>query len=100
MLLITCPWCGPRDELEFHCGGEGHIWRPEPYDGISDEAWAEYLFSRGNPKGPHLERWVHDGGCRRWFNLARDTATHAIIASYVIDAPKLVLGDALVERDR
>ncbi len=25
MLLIACPWCGPRDETEFNCGGEGHI---------------------------------------------------------------------------
>ena len=28
MLLIPCPWCGPRDEIEFHYGGEAHIARP------------------------------------------------------------------------
>ncbi|MEB0164296.1 sarcosine oxidase subunit delta, partial [Glaciimonas sp. CA11.2] len=28
MLLITCPWCGPRAESEFHCGGEADIARP------------------------------------------------------------------------
>jgi len=22
------------------------------------------------------ERWVHSAGCRRWFNLVRDTVTH------------------------
>jgi heterotetrameric sarcosine oxidase delta subunit len=24
------------------------------------------------------ERWVHTAGCRRWFNLVRDTVTHTI----------------------
>ena len=30
MLIITCPFCGPRDEVEFACGGEAHITRPLP----------------------------------------------------------------------
>jgi len=25
MLLIHCPHCGDRNEVEFHCGGESHI---------------------------------------------------------------------------
>ncbi len=91
MLLIPCPWCGPRDEIEFHCGGQGHIQRAEPYDQVSDETWSDYLFNRSNPKGVHLERWVHDGGCRRWFNLARDTTTHRITAVYTMSAPKPAL---------
>ena len=28
MLLITCPWCGARDQSEFSYGGEAHIPRP------------------------------------------------------------------------
>jgi sarcosine oxidase subunit delta len=28
MLLIECPWCGPRDEIEFSYGGEAHRVRP------------------------------------------------------------------------
>ena len=24
MLLIPCPWCGEREETEFHHGGEAH----------------------------------------------------------------------------
>jgi sarcosine oxidase subunit delta len=88
MLLIACPWCGPRDEIEFHCGGESHIRRPEPYDEVTDEAWADYLFARENPKGLHSERWVHDGGCRQWFNIARDTVTHEIRHVYRMTDPK------------
>src|SRR3546814_5329175 len=73
MLLIDCPFCGPRAEIEFRCGGESHIQRPGPHDRVSDAEWADYLFNRENPKGEHRERWFHSAGCRRWFNAARDT---------------------------
>ena len=82
MLLIPCPWCGPREESEFSCGGEAHLERPLEPDGLSDEAWADYVFMRANPKGPHRERWVHSHGCRRWFNVERDTLSHRIVAVY------------------
>lgn len=82
MLLIPCPYCGPRAEIEFRCGGEAHIARPGPHSDVSDEAWAEYLFYRGNPKGEHRERWLHSAGCGRWFNVARDTVTHQIRTVY------------------
>lgn len=82
MLLIDCPNCGPRAESEYRYGGETHIQRPGPHDEVSDEAWADYLFYRQNQKGDHRERWVHAAGCRRWFNVARDTLTHRIIAIY------------------
>ena len=87
MLLIPCPWCGPRDEIEFHYGGEAHIARPTDPDALGDSTWAEYLFMRNNPKGPFAERWVHSAGCRHWFNLQRDTATHRILAVYKIGDP-------------
>lgn len=82
MLLIPCPWCGERAEVEFRGGGEAHIARPENPEAIGDAAWAEYLFMRTNPKGWHKERWYHVHGCRRWFNLVRHTLTHRIVASY------------------
>ncbi len=82
MLLITCPHCGPRAEIEFRYGGETHISRPGPHDQVGDQAWADYLFYRLNPKGEHRERWFHAAGCRRWFNLARDTVTHSISVVY------------------
>ena len=82
MLLISCPWCGPRDEIEFRCGGEAHISRPADPDALSDALWADYLFMRRNTKGAHRERWVHAQGCRRWFNVERSTVTHAITRVY------------------
>ncbi len=82
MLSIPCPWCGPRDETEYSYGGEAHIVRPEDPQALSDREWADYLFMRANTKGAHRERWVHSHGCRRWFNVERNTATNEIIAVY------------------
>ena len=82
MLLITCPWCGPRAEIVFSCGGEAHIARPADPGSMSDEAWADYLFMRKNPRGAHREQWNHSSGCRRWFNVERDTVTYRINAVY------------------
>ncbi len=87
MLLIPCPWCGPRDETEFSCGGEGHIPRPADPAALTDPEWADYLFMRKNPKGVHTERWVHSQGCRRWFNVARHTVSHEILAVYKMGEP-------------
>lgn len=80
MLRIRCPWCGMRDEPEFQCAGTTAIARP-PIE-VSDEIWAQYLFFRENPKGIHRERWRHTFGCGQWFNVARDTVTHEVIATY------------------
>ncbi|WP_319414241.1 sarcosine oxidase subunit delta [uncultured Cohaesibacter sp.] len=82
MFKIDCPYCGARDESEFSYGGEAHITRPEKPESLSDEAWGAFLFTRSNKKGLIRERWLHSHGCRRWFNLLRDSASHEIIASY------------------
>ena len=95
MLLIPCPWCGPRDESEFHYGGEAHIVRPSAPDELSDAEWADYLFMRKNTSGRYQEQWSHAAGCRRWFNAQRDTVTNEIITVYQVgeSAPE-VSGDA------
>jgi sarcosine oxidase subunit delta len=85
MMLLSCPCCGARDESEFLCAGTTHIARAAA--NASDEEWGRYLFFRGNPKGVHLERWRHVYGCGIWFNLARHTVTHEILAVYPINAP-------------
>ena len=82
MLNIPCPWCGPRDETEFHYGHEAGVEYPENRDNLSDEEWAKYVFFRANPKGWHAERWVHSAGCRRWFNVWRNTVTNEFGPTY------------------
>ena len=95
MLLITCPHCGPREESEFSCGGEAHIARPLAENSLTDVEFADYLFLRDNPKGIFLERWRHVAGCRRWFNMARDTVTHEIVEIYPMGStPKSKAGKA------
>jgi len=76
MLQITCPWCGPRAESEFSCGGEAQFARPLDTDALDDKQWGDYLFMRKNPKGAHFEQWLHSQGCRRWFNAERDTVSY------------------------
>ncbi len=90
MLLIRCPYCGARDESEFSFGGEGGIARPLNPDALSDEQWADYLFMRKNPRGAHEELWNHAQGCRRWFNVERDTVTYRIAATRPIGSKALL----------
>jgi len=82
MLLIHCPYCGARPELEFAYGGEAHIARPPEPAKTSEQAWADYLYMRGNTRGLHAERWRHTRGCGRFFNALRDTTTDHIHATY------------------
>lgn len=82
MLLIKCPWCGERAETEFSCGGEAGITRPVEPDSLNDAEWSDYLFNRSNTKGAFKELWNHASGCRRWFELERDTVTYKILRSY------------------
>lgn len=82
MLLIPCPWCGPRPEIEFRHGGEAHVARPADPASVSDAAWADFLYNRTNSKGIHAERWRHIHGCGRFFNCIRDTVTDRIVTTY------------------
>jgi sarcosine oxidase subunit delta len=84
MLLIKCPYCGPRPEIEFSYGGQAHIERPKDPMALDDQAWAEFLYIRNNPRGIHAERWRHINGCARFFNVRRDTITDEILATYKI----------------
>ena len=79
MVLINCPWCGPREDSEFTCGGQADIERPNPSQSATDADWAEYLFMRTNSRGVHREQWLHSAGCRQWFNVERDTVSYRIL---------------------
>ena len=92
MLIIRCPYCGDRPEIEFRHGGEAHIMRPPKPQLLSDAEWAEYLYNRTNPKGLHTERWRHVHGCGRFFNAVRDTVSDFFLATYRIGDPRPDLG--------
>ena len=85
MLKIHCPHCQEtREEEEFHYSGQAHIARPADPDSCSDEDWGNYLYFRKNPRGRHMEMWVHAAGCRKFFNVVRDTVTYEIEQTYLI----------------
>ncbi len=91
MLSIPCPWCGPRDEIEFTYGREADVAYPKDPYALSDEEWAKFLFYRDNTMGLLAEQWNHHSGCRRWFKVLRDTVTYDIKASYTLDSPEPVI---------
>jgi sarcosine oxidase subunit delta len=76
MLLIPCPFCGPRPEDEFAYGGDATLVTPEEENNV--EAIADYIFLRDNPRGWHKEFWTHRYGCRCWMIVERHTVTHKI----------------------
>jgi sarcosine oxidase, subunit delta len=88
MLMIPCPYCGLRPELEFVYAGEAHLVRPENPAEFDDDQWAGFLYFRTNAKGRHFERWRHIHGCARFFNAIRDTIKDQFLATYEIGAPK------------
>jgi sarcosine oxidase subunit delta len=76
MLRIPCPWCGVRDEVEFRYRGDATRARPGVQEGLA--AFHAYVYERDNPKGWHLEWWLHVAGCRRLLKVMRHTVTHEI----------------------
>ena len=84
MLLINCPFCGSRPEIEFTYGGQAHLTRAAQPAELDDAAWTDYLYVRANVKGVHAERWRHARGCGRFFNALLDTTTDHFLCVYKI----------------
>ncbi|MCO5065520.1 MAG: sarcosine oxidase subunit delta [Rhizobiaceae bacterium] len=76
-MLISCPYCGPRDVSEFTYQGDGNRTRPDPASTDLD-AWNAYVYDRVNIAGEHNEIWQHSGGCRMHLAVTRNTLTHKI----------------------
>jgi heterotetrameric sarcosine oxidase delta subunit len=75
MLLISCPWCGARDESEFSYGGRADAL---PSLDAGPDAWHSALHVYDNPDGWHDELWFHGMGCGRWLIARRHTRTQQI----------------------
>ena len=85
MLEIKCPYCGKSAQNEFSYGGDASVKRPKLEKEISDKEWDDFLYYRKNIRGKHLELWHHVAGCRRWFKVSRNTATHEIFETAKIN---------------
>lgn len=78
MQLFPCPFCGLRNEREFHFDGEAGKTRPDTTQTVSDEDWATYLYTQRNDFGPAREIWTHTT-CREMFVMERDTRTMQVL---------------------
>lgn len=76
-MLITCPYCGPRDVAEFTYQGDANRVRPDEAS-TDAAAWNAYVYDRVNTAGDHREVWQHSGGCRAHLTATRSTLTHAV----------------------
>ena len=90
MMQLPCPHCGLRDEHEFRFGGPAHTVRPGPPELVNDDSWTEYLFHHDQIAGWQAELWVHQFGCRKWFNLWRNTVTHEV-------GPAALIGEKMAQ---
>ncbi len=84
MLLISCPYCGPRAlaEFAFERPAESIV----PLLAGPEEAMGR-LYTRTNAKGPSRELWRHAFGCGSWLALVRDTGTHEIFSVSPVGGP-------------
>ncbi|WP_136443109.1 sarcosine oxidase subunit delta [Pacificoceanicola onchidii] len=84
-MRITCPICGERDRREFYYQGAASMLdRPDP--DADGQVWSDYLHLRDNPAGLTRELWYHEAGCGAWLIVERNTVTHEIIGTELVEA--------------
>jgi len=91
MLRLRCPHCGLRDEAEFRYRGDATQLRPA--GSAPREAFVHYVYARNNPKGWHVEWWMHVAGCRAVLRVVRHPVTHEIHSVTLPQEPVDVPGD-------
>jgi heterotetrameric sarcosine oxidase delta subunit len=79
MILVPCPFCGPRNANEFRWCGEA---KPRPESNrATPEQWRDYLYLKSNGAEWITETWYHREGCGRYFRTERHTLTNEIRAT-------------------
>ena len=91
MILIVCPFCGPRGASEFSYLGERRV---RPMGPTAAENWRAYLYDQANVAGWRRERWFHLSGCRRFLEVERHTISHEIRSIRATGSPAPREGDS------
>jgi methylglutamate dehydrogenase subunit B len=86
-MRLKCPLCGERDHSEFVYRGDASVSRPDPEEKNAAEKFHAFVHLRDNAAGWHREYWYHEGGCRSWIVVERNTLTHEIRASALAGTP-------------
>ena len=76
-MIITCPYCGPRDSSEFAYQGDGDRTRPDPAS-TDQAAWNAYVYDRVNTAGEHRRDLAAFRRLPRASLVVRNTLTHKI----------------------
>lgn len=87
MLLIACPYCGDRAQVEFVY--ERTLDSVVTIDMPPEMAIAR-LYARTNPVGLDDELWRHVYGCRQWIVLQRNRRSHEIRSVLAYDPAMIV----------
>lgn len=82
MRLMECPWCGFRDEVEFRFAGSFDPDAEPAVDGANAALALDPPVTTPRVRMLRHERWSHQAGCRRWFNVVRDVSAGEIMAIY------------------
>lgn len=83
MQIFPCPFCGDRDEREFHFAGEAGKVRPDTARSLANilaKDWSEYLYTQRNDHGHVREIWMHLP-CQEVFLLERNSVTMDVIGA-------------------
>lgn len=80
MQVFDCPFCGPRNETEYHFVAEAGKVRPDTTKEIGDTEWASYLYTQRNKKGHVREVWMHLT-CSELFLIERDSVTMEVLGT-------------------
>lgn len=84
-MRLNCHVCGARDRREFYYQGAEEM-RARPAEEASSEVWHDWLHLRDNPAGVTRELWYHAGGCGAWIVVTRNTVTHDMLGSELLEA--------------
>ena len=97
MLLIPCPWCGPRSQIEFTYGGDATV-APARRPTRRKRTGSLRLHPRQSDGPARRAGGLHSAGCRQWFKVRRDTRTHEILGSAAPGAalPRWLTDDAVL----
>ena len=96
-MRVPCPMCGLRDHGEFVYRGDAGLVRPDPDQPGPAAAFHAFVHLRANPAGWHKEHWYHEGGCRSWIVVERNTITHEIRGAVTASAHSIALRAVLAK---
>ena len=78
MQQFECPFCGYRNEVEFHFATEAGKPRPEPAEEVNADEWNNYLHLQSALEDEVTEIWIHLT-CGEFFLMTRNTRTREVI---------------------